>query len=173
MASSGSLLYRVGSAVSSSGHCAILVDGAWCADRRATADQRRRATQDGGFAPETGLNGRQRGQRTWARNRHSTGFRAAKAQAGRRSVGKELLICSPGTQLLTNRKRGIVGYFSGGTFGTFEYHRHDLLCGGQPFAIQGISGALPPATLNHRSGGFLRILLQGHGWRFRIVRRTD
>src|SRR5262249_10041941 len=30
----------------------------------------------------------------------------------------------------------MVRYFSGGTFGTFEYARHDLLCGGQPFAIQ-------------------------------------
>ncbi len=88
-------------------------------------------------------------RQTRARNRHSTAFRAAKAQASRRSVGKELLICSPGTQLLTNRKRGIVCYFSGGTFGTFEYGRHDLLCGGQPFAIQRIIASLPPATLNH------------------------
>src|SRR5262245_21759969 len=54
-------------------------------------------------------------RQTRARNRHSTAFRAAKAQASRRSVGKELLICSPGTQLLTNRKRGIVCYVSHAT----------------------------------------------------------
>jgi hypothetical protein len=39
-----------------------------------------------------------------ARNKHSTAFRVAKAQASGRSVGKELLICDPGTQLLANRK---------------------------------------------------------------------